>query len=153
MSNELSLDSAELDTLSAVLDTLIPPDESRAMPGAGSLGLACGVVAEIASGTEILELVRAGVARVESRAGAATGFAALGLAAREQVLRADFAAEPGFVRMLLATTYILYYEHPTVIEALGLEARPPHPLGYPLEAGDLALLDPVRERSKLYRDA
>jgi hypothetical protein len=41
-----------------------------------------------------------------------------------------------------------------VVAALGLAARPPHPEGYPLEQPDLdALLAPVRERAKHYRDA
>ena len=43
--------------------------------------------------------------------------------------------------------------HGSVVEGLGLEDRPPYPKGYEVEAGDLSLLDPVRARPKLYRDA
>jgi hypothetical protein len=37
--------------------------------------------------------------------------------------------------------------------SLGLEARPPFPKGHTLEQGDWSLLDPVRSRPKLWRDA
>jgi hypothetical protein len=47
---------------------------------------------------------------------------------------------------------VAYYQAPRVVEALGLEARPPHPKGYEVELGDLTLLDEVRRRGKLYRD-
>jgi len=40
-----------------------------------------------------------------------------------------------------------------VVEAIGLESRPPYPKGYPLELGDLGLLDPVRNRPRFYREA
>ena len=73
---------------------------------------------------------------------------------RKQVLDAHAAADPGFLGGLVFQTYCAYYQHPRVLAALGLEARPPHPQGYPLEQPDLdALLAPVRERAKLYREA
>ena len=49
-------------------------------------------------------------------------------------------------------TYTGYYQHPRVLEALGLETRPPHPTGYPTIEGDLTLLDAVRGRARMYRE-
>ena len=46
-----------------------------------------------------------------------------------------------------------YYRDDRVLLSLGLEARPPFPKGHTLEQGDLSLLDPVRARPKLWRDA
>ena len=63
------------------------------------------------------------------------------------------ASHPGFVESLVFHTYNGYYQNPAVTVAIGLEARPPHPVGYELEPGDLGLLDAVRRREKLYRDA
>ena len=77
---------------------------------------------------------------------ASTSLHAVGL------LDQDAASDPGFVPLLIAPTYVNYYEQPSVLLALGLEPRPPHPLGHTLEPGDLSLLDPVRRRPKLYRD-
>jgi hypothetical protein len=50
-------------------------------------------------------------------------------------------------------TYSGYYSHPTVIRLLGLEARPPQPRGYHLEPLDFTLLDNVKQRGSLYRQA
>ena len=46
-----------------------------------------------------------------------------------------------------------YYRDDRVVISLGLEARPPFPLGYTLEQGDWSLLDPVRKRAKMWKDA
>lgn len=46
-----------------------------------------------------------------------------------------------------------YYRDDRVVISLGLEARPPFPKGHTLEQGDWSLLDPVRKRAKMWRDA
>jgi hypothetical protein len=46
-----------------------------------------------------------------------------------------------------------YYRDDRVVVSLGLEPRPPFPKGHTLEQGDWSLLDPVRKRPKLWRDA
>ena len=46
-----------------------------------------------------------------------------------------------------------YYRDGRVMAALGLEPRPPFPLGHTLEAADPALLDPVRARAPFWRPA
>jgi len=46
-----------------------------------------------------------------------------------------------------------YYRDDRVVRSLGLEPRPPFPKGHTLEQGDWSLLDPVRARPKLWRDA
>ena len=46
-----------------------------------------------------------------------------------------------------------YYRDDRVVRSLGMEPRPPFPEGFEVEQGDWSLLDPVRARPKLYRDA
>jgi hypothetical protein len=46
-----------------------------------------------------------------------------------------------------------YYRDDRVMRSLGMEPRPPFPKGFDVEEGDWSLLDPVRARPKLYRDA
>jgi hypothetical protein len=46
-----------------------------------------------------------------------------------------------------------YYRDDRVMRSLGMEPRPPFPEGFEVEPGDWSLLDPVRARPKLYRDA
>ena len=73
---------------------------------------------------------------------------------------AAIAADRIFVRRLsivgsigvLFQTYAGYYQNPAVLEALGLEGRPPHPKGYEIGPDDPQLLDPVRARAPFYRE-
>lgn len=46
-----------------------------------------------------------------------------------------------------------YYRDDRVMTSIGMEVRPPFPKGYQVDQGDLSLLDPVRARGKIYRDA
>ena len=46
-----------------------------------------------------------------------------------------------------------YYRDDRVMRSLGMEPRPPFPKGHEVEQGDWSLLDPVRQRPKLYREA
>ena len=125
-------------TLAAVLDAIIPPAPERGLPGAGELGLAEQVDTALDGSPEQRLLIERGLELVDQHG-------AGDLAALDGEL-------PGFVPSLVFHTYTAYYSHPRVQRALGLEARPPHPLGYEMEPNDLSLLDPVRERQKLYRE-
>ena len=93
-------------------------------------------------------VIVAGLAALDAlaRERGAAGFAALPREERTAVLKAYAEREPGFVPGLVFQTYTAYYLEPRVVEALGLEARPPHPKGYEMEPNDLSLLDPVRAR-------
>jgi hypothetical protein len=46
-----------------------------------------------------------------------------------------------------------YYRDDRVLRALGIEPQAPFPTGRPLEQGDWSLLDAVRGRPKMWRDA
>ena len=63
--------------------------------------------------------------------------------------------ETGGESLAYLTRIILqcYYRDDRVMRSLGMEPRPPFPKGFDVEQGDWSLLDPVRARPKLYRDA
>jgi hypothetical protein len=63
--------------------------------------------------------------------------------------------ETGGEALTYLTRIILqcYYRDDRVMRSLGMEPRPPFPKGFEVEQGDWSLLDPVRARPKLYRDA
>jgi hypothetical protein len=136
--------------LSSLLDEIIPPSRDGKLPGAGQLGLA-GVLAERAP--DLVPGIAQGLAALDALAGdrGATDFAALSPEDRVAVLNEHATREPGFLPGLIFHTYVGYYEDGRVMEALGLEARPPHPLGYAVEPMDPALVDRVRRRPKMYR--
>lgn len=54
---------------------------------------------------------------------------------------------------LAAQVICCYYRDDRVMRSIGLEPRPPYPLGYDAPAGDLGLLAPVRARGRVWREA
>ena len=136
----------------SVADRIIPPDQG--FPGAGELGVADYIDGIAAGSEDIKRLFAHGLSRIEGGAQgrSATGFAALPDEQKDDVLRELEAGEPGFFEELVRHTYNGYYTNPTIIARLGLEVRPPQPLGYDLEPGDLTLLENVKKRGRMYRE-
>lgn len=141
----------QIHALASVLDAIIPPTEDGAFPGAGEIGLA-GILNQKAP--EFVPVLAAGlVALAELMARReVTDFVSLDTDAKRSLLEEVASQQPTFLPGLLFQTYSNYYQHPRVLEALGLHARAPYPLGYDLESGDMSLLDPVRRRGPRYRD-
>ncbi len=57
-----------------------------------------------------------------------------------------------FFNRLTTEAIKCYYQHDTVLDAIGVDAHPPFPNGQILEEGDLSLLEAVYLRGKIYRD-
>ena len=75
-------------------------------------------------------------------------------AVRRETLAAAFRERGGAPTATLARVILqCYYRDDRVIRSLGLEPRAPFPKGHTLEQGDWSLLDPVRKRPKMWRDA
>lgn len=147
--NDAGFSAEQQRALASVLDEIVPPSADGRLPGAGQLGLA-GYVAETLHKTpELASMVAQGLSDLENlaRGRNASTFAALPRADKLQLLN-----EWGFVLPLTIHAYTGYYQHAQVLEALGLEARPPHPKGYHMEPNDLTLLEAVQRRPKLYRE-
>jgi hypothetical protein len=91
---------------------------------------------------------------LDQLAGLAGGaFADLDAARREAVAEAFHARGGPAVAILSRVILQCYYRDDRVVRSLGLEPRPPFPKGHTLEQGDWSLLDPVRVRPKMWRDA
>ncbi len=134
-----------------ILDALIPPHAELGLPGAGELGVGELVREKLGDAAEVFRPHLDWLAARAAESGA-EDFGALDLDARAAALRDLDAALPGFVSALIFQTYGGYYQHPRVVEALGVPPRPPHPEGYPLEDGDFSGLERVRERTDLLRE-
>ena len=149
--NVLSPD--ELRTLTGVLDEIIPASADGRLPGAGALGLADAIAEAMRKTPDLRPAVVQGLAALAELAGGrgSPDFAALPGDVRVELLNELTAAQPAFLPGLIFHTYVGYYQHPRVLEGLGMEPRPPHPEGYDLEPGDLGLLDAVRRRPPMYR--
>ncbi len=142
-------------TLTAVLDELIPPSVDGRLPGAGAVGLV-GYLEDVCVRTpDLRPALDEGLAALAelARENDAESLADIPQPERAALLRELTARAPAFLPGLMFHTYAGYYQQPAVLEGLGVPPRPPFPEGYDLEPGDLGLLDPVRARPRLWRDA
>ena len=147
-----ALTSAQRATLDIVLNLIVPPSADGRMPGAAEVGVPAYLFAEAPDALpalcrELEELER------RSRERFAREFAELEERERKSLIAEMRAREPSFMNRLSMETLACYYQHDRVLEGLGMEARPPYPKGYQVVQGDLSLLEPVRARGKIYRDA
>jgi hypothetical protein len=144
--NELT--PAESRDLRCIAGMMIPASSEFDVPGADDA-----VIFADITGTMGRDLAHVREALVELSALARGAFADLDLARREAVIMAF--RERGGVAAATLSRVILqcYYRDDRVVRSLGLEARAPFPKGHTLEQGDWSLLDPVRKRPKMWRDA
>ena len=149
------LTSDEERMLTTLLDTILPPSADGRLPGAGSAALVRHVARTAERMPMLQTVVEYGLSGIGERARQrnAAGWDALSTEERAAVVR-EFTAENGFfLPGFLFIVYSGYYVDPVVVRTLGLEPRPPHPAGYPVDTDELdALLEPVRRRGKMYRE-
>jgi len=141
--------------LTTLLDTILPPSPDGRLPGAGSAALVRHVAATIERMPMLRTVVEYGLSGIAERARSwsPVGWDALSGEERTAVVREFTAENEFFLPGFLFLVYSGYYVDPAVVRTLGLDPRPPHPAGYPLEADELdVLLEPVRRRGKMYRD-
>src|SRR5262245_49366836 len=125
--------------LKAVLNRLVPPGGD--FPGAGDLDLLDHLDRVACASPAARRMFVEGVRRIASESERRHGqsFEALASGEQDAVLRDVEALQRAFFESLVSHVYQAYYNHPTVIALLGLEARPPQPLGYALPPFDAAV--------------
>ena len=145
------LDSNQQRTFGAILDMIIPASGDGRFPSAAETDV-LGYVAK--TDPKLLEAVRIELDRLNTMSEDLHGlvFGDAHETVRQELLDEIRGKEPQFLRGLVLQTVTCYYQDDRVMEAIGMEARPPFPKGYEVVAGDLSLLDPVRARGQVYRD-
>lgn len=155
--------AAQQDTLAAFAGAVIPASEDFDVPGADDPAIVADV---LATARRYYDAVAAGLEFQDTVSTAAYGapFAAL-----TDADRADFIARSntagGFdhiewefdpqaisgQRTLISIILQCYYRDDRVMRSLGMEPRAPFPEGFEVEEGDWSLLEPVRQRGRIYR--
>lgn len=129
--------------MSAMLDTMIPGDAD--FPAASAIGLHAALAAHDRFAAPYAALL----------AELPASFGALPQAGKVATLTDIETRHPTLFNTLTVGAYSLYYTHPqvaAVIEALtGHTARPPQPIGHPLEPFDPAMVAVPAARAPLYR--
>ncbi len=145
---ETDLSPAQSQDLRLIAGIMIPPSDEYGVPGADDAAIIGDIIRSLGRDAGS---VRAALARLATLAGGA--FADLDGARREAVAEAFLSSGAPEVTILGRVILQCYYRDDRVVRSLGLEPRPPFPKGHVLEQGDWSLLDPVRGRAKLWRDA
>ena len=146
------LDADQEAALAAVAAAMIPASEEYAVPGADDPAIFADLLGLVKRHPEpVLEALRALDGIAESRHGAR--FTALDEEARAAALDAFSRSGAAHLRAIVSMTAQCYYRDDRVMASLGMEPRPPFPKGFEVEQGDLSLLDPVRARGSIWREA
>ena len=151
MQNETTtgLTAAEARDLQCIAGMMVPSSDEFDVPGADDPAIFADIVKSL--GRDLGEVKTA--IGILARLGGGSAFADLTPVQRETAAAAF--RERGGAELAAVSRAVLqcYYRDDRVVRSLGLEPRPPFPLGHTVEQGDWSLLDPVRARPKLWRDA
>ena len=159
------LTAAQEHTLLALAVAVLPPSAEYDVPGADDPAIAADTLATakrhhaaVANALALLEAV--------AQAKHGRGFAELDATQRTAI--AAGINQPGFLdalegdfdpaaatalRTLLSLVVQCYYRDDRVMRSLDMEPRAPFPHGFEVEQGDWSLLEPVKQRGRIYRDA
>lgn len=142
------LTDAERRALRCVVANMIPASAEYGIPGADDDVIFADIVASLDRETGP---VRQALAQLDLLCGHPFGEATLEhrCNALDQFRRDN----PALTAALIAATVRCYYRDDRVMRSLGMEPRPPFPKGFDVAQGDWSLLNPVRARGRLYRDA
>jgi len=145
--------AAQRELLVSVLNRIVPA--AGAFPGAGDLGVASYLDRIVGQSAALRRLFAQGLVQITlmSQTQYAQPFTMLLEEQRDAVLRQVETTAPEFFEVLVTRTYSGYYSHPTIVRLLGMEGRPPQPRGHHLEPLDLSLLDNIKQRQPIYRQA
>ena len=144
-----NLSNEEKETLQMLLILIIPSSEDGKMPSAAAVGF----INYLDNNIQISWL-QEGLLKIIEESQKKYGKAFLDLSNLEQSelidnLKRSFLK---FFNRLTTEAIKCYYQNDTVLDAIGVDARPPFPSGQILEEGDLSLLEAVYLRGKIYRD-
>jgi hypothetical protein len=146
MAAESTLTSLQRNDLRIVAGMMIPPSEQYAVPGADDATIQADILATLGRDTERVREALDHLARLAGKPLSALD------AARRDAVAIEFRTKGGPAAATLVRVVLqCYYRDDRVLRSLGLELRPPFPIGYTLEQGDWSLLDPVKARPSMLR--
>src|SRR4051794_28122548 len=141
------LTPAEQEALLCVVGHMIPPSEEFGLPAGDDPKIFADIVKSVGRDLPALQQALRMLAEL-----AGSSLPALPAAKRLVLLENFRTRYPDLAGVLEAVTVRCYYRDDRVMASIGMEARPPFPIGFEVHQGDWTLLDPVRERGKIYRD-
>jgi len=144
-----TLDKEQNKTLKTVLNLIIPANEDYKMPSANDVGF-YSYMENINSESFIQEALITIID--ESHNNYSREFSSLSADEQFQLVNVLKRKHNRLFINLTNHVFQCYYQNDNVLEAIGVEARPPFPNGYFVKEGELLLLESVYNRGKIYRD-
>ena len=148
MSVENTLTPLQCENLRVIAGMIVPASPEYAVPGADDAAVQADITATLGRDGNQVRAALDHLARLAGRP-----LANLGDSEREAVAKQFRASGGSAAATLIRVVLQCYYRDDRVLRSLGLELRPPFPLGYALEQGDWSLLDPVKARPSMWRRA
>ena len=143
--------SDEQRTLLALVGAVIPANAEFGTPGADDPAIATGILASarpyratLAGALSQIESIAA--ERYQARYADLDAGTRAGIAS--EASRSRFAG----VGTLVTITAQCYYRDDRVMQSLGMAPRSPYPDGFDIPEGDWSLLEPVRQRGRIYKE-
>ena len=141
---------AQTELITEVLNRIIPANGER--PGAGEI--AVNYLDEVIGGSPRLKRIfNHGLSQIELVAYRmyTQDLPSLTGEQIDVVLRQVEVDEGEFFDLLVRQAYNGYYTDPRIVQLLGIEARPPQPLGHRVDQGNITLIENVKNRGIAYR--
>ncbi len=137
--------------LRILVGTMIPENEEYHVPGADDAAIFANILARAAAyHQQISESLKELDKISQDRHG--EGFAAIDFDDRVKLLNDFRQMHVAAVQRIASIAVRCYYLDGRVMASLDMDVRPPYPNGFTVPDGDWSLLEPVRQRSKLYRE-
>ena len=142
------LTPAQQNDLRIVAGMIVPASDEYKVPGADDPAIQTDIIATLGRDAGMVQRALDHLARLAEKP-----LADLDSRQRDKVAQEFRAAGGAPAATLVRVVLQCYYRDDRVLRSLGLELRAPFPVGYVLEQGDWALLDPVKKRPPSLRRA
>ena len=133
----------------AILDWLIPIDPDKKMPSLVDLGASRELLIRPENrwlDGALLQLNKLSNEKYK------IGFSGLSESERASILSENTSFWNEIIARVGPLVLIFYFQNEAVLNALGLESRPPFPNGHSVAGGNWDMLEPVYLRGQIYRD-
>lgn len=140
-------------TLSTLLSALLPANQEFGTPSGDDPSIVEDILRTLRPASNELVMEGLGDLRKSSQERFGTPFEECSDEQRVTLFNEMSRRNANFYRTLSSVLLQCYYRNDDVMRSLDMEPRPPFPEGYEIPKGDLSLLDPVRQRGKIWRDA
>ena len=146
MVKQLSEDDMEM--LRVLVEGMIPKSEEYGVPGAGEELIFKDILTEVRHNLSLVHKELCTLSEIAEQM-FGTSYRMLKGDNRHHVSKKflELTKEGAIVRIVLQC----YYRDDRVMRSLGMEPRPPFPLGHAIEDPDWSLLEGVRKKKKTYR--